>query len=110
MFKIKPEEMFLNDFRKFGLLRHVARHKCQCGLEQKALALDLSRVFGGEIVAKNAKIQPFAEVTRKARDRQITQCGIDQMPIEKIANKYGLSTYQIRKIIDAGLDRKWRTK
>jgi hypothetical protein len=109
-YRIRPEEMFLNDFRRHGLLRHVARYKCKCGAEQKALALELARVFGGDHSAKITKIQPFGEVTKKARDRQITQCGIDQLPIEQIALKYGLSTYRIREILDAGLDRKWPTK
>lgn len=109
-FYIKPEEYFLTDFRRHGLLRHVARHRCECGKDCKDLAIELSQVFGGEMKGKRVMIQPHHEIMQGPRDRQITQMKIEQIPTRTIAAKYGLTVSRINQIIEKGLDRIWPTK
>jgi len=102
-YKIKPGNMFLTDFKRFGLLRIISRHKCSCGEKQMSLALHIARMFGG----RREYVERIEDVTRPARNRMITQEGIALKPKKAIALKYGLSADQVRRIIQAGLHRKF---
>ena len=105
-YKIKPEEMHLTDFKRFGLLRWVARHRCKCGKPQVALALELAQAYGGVLQS----IDKWEDITRPARNRQITQKGIALKPHKSLALKYGLGVKTISRIIRDGVNRKWPIK
>jgi len=105
-YKIKPEEMHLTDFKRFGLLRWVARHRCKCGKPQFALALELAQAFGGVMQT----IEKWVDITRPARNRKITRDGIALKPHKGLAVKYGVSAHHIKRIIRDGVNRKWPIK
>jgi len=108
-FRIKSEEMLIIDFVRFSILRHIARHKCKCGENQIPLAMEVSKVFGGEnSVGKKHMIEPWKRVMVKARNRQITKAGIAQVPSRILATKYSLGIATIRDIIDKGLNKVFR--
>jgi|TARA_R100001086_G_scaffold145340_1_gene76727 hypothetical protein len=106
-YKIKEKDMFLTDFKRFSILRIIARHKCPgCKRKQIGLAMLVSKMFG-DVRLRLRKIESWSEIIKPARNRKITLEGIALRPRKKIALKYGLGVDQVRTIIQAGLHRKF---